>query len=104
MTRKTFIGSEKAISLHKNILVVCQKSKVEDWCNHFKDNYDIDLTKKYKLANHVQKNQSKLVEKFKGSLLGSDIGVKSSGFTNVAILATVIAIAAIAIMYFMWRF
>ena len=54
------------------------------------DNYDIDLTKKYKLANHVQKKQSKLV--------------KSSGFTNVAILATVIAIAAIAIMYFMWRF
>lgn len=68
------------------------------------DNYDIDLTKKYKLANHVQKKQSKLVEKFKGSLLGSDIGVKSSGFTNVAVLATVIAIAAIAIMYFMWRF
>ena len=68
------------------------------------DNYDIALTKKYKLANHVQKKQSKLVEKFKGSLLGSDIGVKSSGFTNVAILATVIAIAAIAIMYFMWRF
>ena len=66
------------------------------------DNYDI--TKQYKLANHVQKKQSKLVEKFKGSLLGSDIGVKSSGFTNVAILATVIAIAAIAIMYFMWRF
>lgn len=40
---KTFIGSEKAISLHKNILVVCQKSKVEDWCNHFNDNYDIEV-------------------------------------------------------------
>ena len=39
MTRKTFIGSEKAISLHKNILVVCQKSKVEDWVNHFKEYY-----------------------------------------------------------------
>ena len=23
---KTFIGSEKAVSLHKNILVICQKS------------------------------------------------------------------------------
>ena len=36
---KTYIGSEKAISLHKNILVVCQKSKVEDWINHFKEYY-----------------------------------------------------------------
>ena len=40
MIRKTFIGSEKAIQLHKNILVVCQKSKVEDWYNHFVDNYN----------------------------------------------------------------
>jgi SNF2 family DNA or RNA helicase len=38
---KTFIGSEKAMQLHKNILVVCQKSKVEDWINHFNDNYDV---------------------------------------------------------------
>ena len=36
---KTFIGSEKAISLHKNILVVCQKSKVEDWFQHFCEYY-----------------------------------------------------------------
>ena len=40
---KTFIGSEKAIQLHKNILVVCQKSKVEDWVNHFRDNYNIEV-------------------------------------------------------------
>lgn len=43
MTRKTFIGSEKAISLHKNILVVCQKSKVDDWINHFRDNYNVEV-------------------------------------------------------------
>lgn len=36
---KTYVGAEKAIQLGKNILVVCQKSKVEDWINHFKDNY-----------------------------------------------------------------
>ena len=46
--RKTFIGSEKAINLHKTILVVCQKSKVEDWMEHFKEYYSentiIDLT------------------------------------------------------------
>ena len=38
---KTFIGSEKAINLHKNILVVCQKSKVDDWINHFVEYYEI---------------------------------------------------------------
>ena len=38
---KTFIGSEKAISLHKNILVVCQKSKVDDWINHFTEYYEL---------------------------------------------------------------
>ena len=43
MTRKTFIGSEKAISLHKNILVVCQKSKVDDWINHIKDNNNVEV-------------------------------------------------------------
>lgn len=30
------------MQLHKNILVVCQKSKVEDWVNHFNDNYYLD--------------------------------------------------------------
>ena len=45
---KTFVGSEKAFLLgSKTILVVCQKSKVNDWTNHFKDHYDkqvFDLT------------------------------------------------------------
>lgn len=36
---KTFVGSKKAISLGKNILVVCQKSKVDDWVNHFREYY-----------------------------------------------------------------
>lgn len=50
---KTYIGSEKAVSLGKNILVICQKSKVSDWYNHFTEHYGsltclnsiIDLTK-----------------------------------------------------------
>ena len=41
---KTYIASEKAISLHKNILVVCQKSKVRDWFNHFVEHYNYSLT------------------------------------------------------------
>lgn len=36
---KTYIGSEKAISLQQTILVVCQKSKVSDWYLHFLQNY-----------------------------------------------------------------
>lgn len=37
---KTFIGSEKLKSLGARInLVVCQKSKVDDWIEHFRDNY-----------------------------------------------------------------
>ena len=50
------------------------------------------------------KKESKLARKFKGSILGADIGVKSGGFSNVAILASVIAVGVILIMYFMWRF
>lgn len=47
---KTFVGAEKAVRLKSQvILIVCQKSKVEDWFIHFDDNYDCrlyDLTKK----------------------------------------------------------
>lgn len=48
---KTFIGAEKLIQLNeKTNLVVCQKSKVDDWIKHFKKNYPngnvFDLTKK----------------------------------------------------------
>lgn len=68
------------------------------------DNYNIKLKGNYKLANHNTKKQSKLAKKFKGTILGADIGVKSGGFSSIAILATVIAIATIVIMYFLWRF
>lgn len=49
---KTFIGSEKMVELGSHLnLVICQKSKVEDWINHFKENYPgvddvLDLTHK----------------------------------------------------------
>ena len=43
---KTYTGAEKAVSLldddHKIILVICQKSKVDDWENHFIENYGFD--------------------------------------------------------------
>ena len=48
---KTFVGSEKMKELNARInLVVCQKSKVDDWYNHLFTNYRkslvFDLTKK----------------------------------------------------------
>lgn len=46
---KTFVGSEKLNQLNaKQNLVICQKSKIKDWIDHFKEHYDysvFDLTK-----------------------------------------------------------
>lgn len=54
---KTFIGSEKAMALGKNILLVCQKSKIQDWMDHFEEHYPddfaIDLTKKKDIKSLV---------------------------------------------------
>ena len=41
---KTFVGSEKAMSFGDDILIVCQKSKIADWKEHF-FSYYIDKTK-----------------------------------------------------------
>lgn len=47
---KTFAGSEKMIQLNKRVnLVICQKSKVNDWVQHFEKYYNLivyDLTDK----------------------------------------------------------
>lgn len=48
---KTFVGAEKMWMLNNNInLVICQKSKIDDWVQHFKEyypNYEVfDLTHK----------------------------------------------------------
>lgn len=47
---KTFVGSEKMLQLNKRVnLVICQKSKVNDWVEHFRQYYSMgvfDLTDK----------------------------------------------------------
>ena len=53
---KTFVGSEKLRQLGNKVnLVVCQKSKVQDWVEHFRDNYDdiavMDMTKPKAVEN-----------------------------------------------------
>ncbi len=66
------------------------------------DNYEVKLDKTYSLANRTKENT--FVKKFKGSILGQDIGIKSKGFSSVAALAIVLVLAALITMYFLWRF
>lgn len=59
---KTYIGSEKMKELGAMInLVICQKSKVDDWVNHFKQNYNTgvvyDLTIPMELDEFLNVNE-----------------------------------------------
>lgn len=55
---KTFTGAEKMMQLGaKTNLVICQKSKVNDWVEHFLNNYNCyiyDLTKKADFAPYMK--------------------------------------------------
>ena len=60
---KTFIGSEKLKDLrNKKNLVICQKSKINDWIDHFSMNYldyeVYDLTRKGKIEEFLGDNES----------------------------------------------
>ena len=55
---KTWLGSTKAMEIANPFtLVVCQKSQINDWVNHFKDNYpsvtvtDLTKLKKFTIAD-----------------------------------------------------
>jgi SNF2 family DNA or RNA helicase len=54
---KTFVGAEKAVQLGKPVLCVCQKSKVDDWVEHFALNYRAcviyNLTNKKEYSNFI---------------------------------------------------
>lgn len=68
------------------------------------DNKKVNLNGNYTLANNPNKKTSKLVEKYRGSILGKDIGMKSSGFASTTIFASIISIAVLLVLYFLWRF
>ena len=54
---KTFAGSEKIVQLDAAVnLVVCQKSKIDDWIDHFKEHYPI-VTLTYNLTNKKEFEQ-----------------------------------------------
>lgn len=41
---KTFVGSEKMREIGAKVnLVICQKSKIQDWCDHFEENYQCEV-------------------------------------------------------------
>ena len=60
---KTFVGSEKMLQLNKRVnLIICQKSKVNDWVDHFIKYYDI--TPAYNLTN--KKDFNLFIDNYKG--------------------------------------
>lgn len=62
---KTFVGSEKANSFPEKIVLVCQKSKIDDWVNHFREHYPFTV---FDLTNKKQ------LEEFTGTI-GKCVGV-----------------------------
>lgn len=53
---KTYVGSEKAVSFPNKILLICQKSKIQDWVEHFQTHYNLtvfDLTQKKLLEEWI---------------------------------------------------
>lgn len=63
---KTFEGSEKMLQLGARVnLIICQKSKIDDWVDHFKQNYSIvpfDLTKPKRIEGFLKWNEGKQSE------------------------------------------
>lgn len=75
---KTFVGSEKMLQLNKRVnLVICQKSKINDWVNHFKENYyDKFHYGKGDIYNLTNKEELTMF------LLSCDSGIKCVGIIN----------------------
>jgi len=67
------------------------------------DNYIVKMPTSYKLIKTATKKENKIVNSFKNSILGTDIGINSEGFSYIAILATILAVGAFITMYLSWR-
>lgn len=61
---KTYTGSEKMLEIGNRInLVVCQKSKIDDWHNHFFDNYPNLIIINYPKNQHITAEEITLMSK-----------------------------------------
>ena len=67
------------------------------------DNYILNMPTSYTLVKPITKKENKIVNNFKSSILGTDIGINSEGFSYIAILATLLAIGTFITMYILWR-
>ena len=67
------------------------------------NNYPLDINKTYKLVNNSYKVENKIFNAYKNSVFGCEIGVKTEGFTNIAILATLVAVGMFCIMLITFR-
>ena len=66
------------------------------------NNYPLDINKTYKLVNN-SKVENKIFNAYKNSIFGCEIGVKAEGFSNIAILATLVAVGMFCIMLITFR-
>ena len=58
---KTYTGGEKLMQLGANVnLVICQKSKISDWIDHFESNYDDNKRTDFWLRDLTEKTDYKL--------------------------------------------
>ena len=67
------------------------------------DNYTLNMPKSYKLYGAPKQKENKITNNFKNSIFGMDIGINSEGFSYIAILATLLAIATLIVMYITLR-
>lgn len=73
---KTFVGSEKMKQLGAKVnLVICQKSKIDDWIEHFKSNYKMWV---HNLTNKKEFNEFMLT----GLMLDEEGGRQTVGVIN----------------------
>lgn len=85
---KTFVGGEKAKQLDKPLLVICQKSKIEDWVQHLVDiaGYDtFDLTDKKEMEFFMQvlNGDPETANKTAG-VINYDLVFRRSYFANIS--------------------
>lgn len=68
---KTFTGAEKMMQLDAKVnLVICQKSKIDDWIEHFKNNY---VSQKFPMRNLIfDLTDKKQLDKFMTYIDGFD--------------------------------
>lgn len=97
-TGKTFVGGEKMAELNAAVnLVVCQKSKINDWLDHFETNYNdtvitYDLTDKQDFEQFIAETKQPYIQFLYVGVINYDLiyrrpellkltGAKYAGFT-----------------------